>query len=166
MVIWQVKTAVGSNGVQLMVGQGAAKHTARGAIGTVENAVGVRHPVGVVGRPQATLVKRAVVRNERQTSNFGRNFGPHCRKIGGVAGVGIAQPVNVGKPAVVAGARTDEPVKFFGNISVPHYHYTYAANAGAHVVGGFKIYGCKGFHDDIFLIIFCKGSAMVCQNVA
>jgi hypothetical protein len=84
----------------------------------------------LVCRPQAGLVERAVVRDQRQVGDPGREFTPHVGEGGRIGGVGGAEAVDLrveGQVEVRRGA--DEAVERLDDRAVPDNDDPDAADA-------------------------------------
>ena len=147
VVACQVVSTAGSDGMQPMVGQLLTEEAARCPASTEEAIAGIGHTIIVMHGPQTPLVERAVVSHQRQAFDERGYLAPHDGKDVGPVGIGRRKTVNGRrKRQIVVGYRMYEPVHGIGYHSVAHDNDTHACNAGAPVVGGLKIYGCKIFH--------------------
>ena len=152
VVLSQVKSAVGSNGVQLMVGQ-LLELALGGHAGAVELIVRIIHLVATKHGLQAALVKGFVMGNERQPLNQGLDLGPNEREYGSIVGVLMAQAVYALAPvAVIVGFGLDKGIEGVGDFTVTHDDDPHRTHAGAFVVGGLKVYCCKVLHGLISLL--------------
>ena len=146
VVLSQVKSAVGGNGVQLMVGQ-LLELALGGHAGAVELIVRIIHLVATKHGLQAALVKGFVMGNERQPLNQGLDLGPNEREYGSIVGVLMAQAVYALAPvAVIVGFGLDKGIEGVGDFTVTHDDDPHRAHAGALAVGRLKVNRCKVSH--------------------
>ena len=115
--------------------------------GAIEIIVRVIHLIAAEDGFQATLVKRLVVGNQRQTLDEWFNLCPHVGEDGCVVGILVTQAVDALAPVVVVvGFGLDERVERVGHPAVTHHDHTHRAHAGALAVGRLKVYCCKISH--------------------
>ena len=140
------------HGVQLVVGQPPSEMMPRSPAGAEELIVGIVHLIDAEHGPEATLVKRTVVRHEGQSCDERLYLPPHGGEHGGVFGVLVRESVyRLAEPGVVVGFGMDEAVERVGDDATEHHHHAHAADAAALPVGGFEIYGGKVGHTIVCL---------------
>ena len=140
------------NGVQLVVGQPPSEMMPRSPAGAEELIVGIVHLIDAEHGPEATLVKRTVVRHEGQSGDERLDLSPHNGEHGGVFGVLVRESVyRLAEPGVVVGFGMDERVERVGDDAAAHHHHAHAADAAALSVGGLEIYGGKVGHTIVCL---------------
>ena len=147
MVVAQIVAASGRYGMQLMIGQLFAERAAGCPERTIEPIFGIGHAIKPENGPQASLVERTVVGDQRQSFDVRGDVGPHFREIGGIGRVGVGHPMNCGcETTVKIGSRTDQPIKRIDDLPLAYDYDPYAAYAGPLAIGRLEIYGCKIFH--------------------
>ena len=150
MVSGQVVAAARRDDVESVASFGP--HLARRDARAVKIVVGVVHPIDTEDGFQAALVKRLVVRHQRQPLNERLYPFPYVRENGGRIGICLTQSVNIAAPVgVILRLGLDERVESFYRLASAHDNHTDRTHRRPVVVGGLKIYRCEIFH------IFCLG---------
>ena len=144
VVVLEDIAALQGDGLQPVVGQLPAKVPSRGAAGAGERVAGIVEAVMLMRRPQAGLVERAVVRDQRQPGDPGCQLPPDVGEGGRIGGVGGAESVDLrveGQVEVRRGA--DESVERLDDRAAPDNDDPDTADARAPLVGGLEIDGGK-----------------------
>lgn len=110
MVVCKVKSACGSNRLELMIGK--AQPAAGSSQGVVENVIRIIHPIDSMNRLEAALVKASIVCNQRKTFNLRDYASPYLRKYRRILSVLRSQPVNPpAEPLVILRFRVNEGIE-------------------------------------------------------
>ena len=111
VVIAEVEAAIGGDCIKLVVRKELEKTFGRKTC-AMELVVRVIHLIATKNRLEATLVKRFVVRDQRQALNKWFYLRPDFRKHRGIVGVLVTKPVDPLAPVIVViGLRLDERIK-------------------------------------------------------
>ena len=86
--------------------------------------------------------------NKREPFDKWYNLLPHIRKYRCLCRICQCQPMHPGIPIrIILRFGTDQTIKTVCTLSVPYYHHTDTAHTGTLLVGSFKIYSSKIFHN-------------------
>ena len=139
VMVEQVKTAIGGDGVQPVVGQ-VPQQALGGDAGTVELVIGISHLVATEDSLQTTLVEGLVVSDQGKSLDEGFNLRPHIGENGGVVGILMTQAMDALTPiTVIVGLGLDKRIERVHNLPITHNDDTNRADAGALGVSGFEV---------------------------
>lgn len=130
VMVPKVESAGGSDGLELMVGEGPAEMPSRSGERITEFIIWVVHPIETERRLQAALVKAAVVSDQQQALDEGNDPLPNLREDRGILSIFRSQAVHLGaEPPVVFRFGTDQAVERLGDFPSPDDDHPDAAYA-------------------------------------
>ena len=120
MVVRQVVTTGGSNGLQLVIGK-VAELAAGDAKCIVKLIVGIVHLIDTEHRFQTSFVKRFVVGNKWQALDKRLYLCPYLGKNRGFIGVGTAKAMHSATPIIIiVGLWLNKGIEGINYLPVPH----------------------------------------------
>lgn len=147
MVIIKTVSTCRRHRMQLVVGKLPAEHPARSATCTIEPVIGPRHTEQRQTSTQTPLVKRRIVRHQRQRLDSLRDLWPHRPEVGRGGRINRRQTMHLRtEPAVIVRDGADQPVDGVDDTPSLHNHHADRADAGPLAVGRFEINSRKISH--------------------